>query len=197
MIFTNFAKKLLIGGAIAVGVIGAYAFASANVALAAAPAQTAVPPQTSLAEVKGQLTPARLKVLYVREQNLQAAQQKRLANTSNVISKTQTYIDEQNGLGKDTTALVTALNAYTTSVTTAQAAHVTAQGILDTHAGFDGSGNVTDAAQARTTVLTADQAQREFHLTMNQAGVDLRTEMRLWRIQNRQVAVSEAETEID
>jgi Spy/CpxP family protein refolding chaperone len=197
MIFTNFAKKLLIGGAIAVGVIGAYAFASANVALAAAPAQTAVPPQTSPAEVKGQLTPARLKVLYVREQNLQAAQQKRLANTSNVISKTQTYIDEQNGLGKDTTALVTALNAYTTSVTTAQAAHTTAQGILDTHAGFDGSGNVTDAAQARTTVLTAGQAQREFHLTLNQAGVDLRTEMRLWRIQNRQVAVSEAETAID
>jgi hypothetical protein len=197
MILSNFAKRLLVGGAIAAAVIGACALAPTTVAHAAAAFQTAVPPQSTPADAQGQPPHARLEKLYADEQKLQTTQQQRLDNTSKVISATQSDIDKQNGLGKDTTALVTALNTYKAAVATAQDEHASAQGILDTHAGFDASGNVTDAAQARTTVQSASQAQREFHLTMNQAGFDLRTQIRLWRIKNRQTVASAAESAIN
>jgi hypothetical protein len=191
MNITNFVRKMIAGGAIAFGAIGVAALAPSLLAHAAttpppsattstAPAATATVTSTVSAN------PARLARLHQAEQKIQATQQKRLDNTGKVISTTQSFIDKQTGLGKDTSALVTALNTYKAAVATAQTEHTAAQTVLTAHAGFDSNGNVTDPTLARTTVQTAGQSQREFHLTMNQAAFDLRTQILLWRVINRE-----------
>jgi hypothetical protein len=193
MKITQLVKKFAIGGIAVSMVVGGVALAPTMAARAATSAFVSAPvgatpgtpapatPESTAKKPDG----ARLQKLYEREQDLQARQQQRLDNTAKVISETQQYIDKQNAAGKDTSVLVSALNTYKAAVTTAQGDHSTAQGILDTHAGFDASGKVVDAEQARATVKDAGIAQREFHLVMNQAGVNLHTAVQLYRLAQR------------
>lgn len=108
-------------------------------------------------------------------------QEKKLAYTEKVVTRTQKYIDKQAAAGKDVTDLNTAVAAYKAKVAEAQVKHDEAAAILTTHAGFDDHGQVIDQAAAQTTVDTAKAALLEADKLVNQAYNELMTAMAAWK----------------
>lgn len=120
-----------------------------------------------------------------RLQNWLSVQQTHLDATDQIVSKVQEYIDNQKSQGKDTSALEAALATFQSQVATAQASHDTAADILNTHAGFDDDGQVTDPDQARQTLTSARQSLNDAHLTLRQAERDLHKAVKEYRDQNK------------
>ncbi len=145
-----------------------------------APAVAPKPQATRPEQVQG----VRLERLFKREQERLEYEQKRLDAAAERATKVQQFIDDQKSKGKDTSGLEAALAAFKDGVATAQGHHETAKGILDTHAGFDANGKVTDLAQARTTVRTAGKAEVQFHRTMVRADLVLLKAIREYRREN-------------
>jgi len=75
------------------------------------------------------------------------------------------------------------LTTYQAQLTTAGASHSTAANILSTHAGFDGSGNVTNQTSAAQTVKDANQALTDAHTVLVQAVSDLQKAVQAWKLQ--------------
>ena len=122
-----------------------------------------------------------LKDAYQREQNWLSQQSDHLTKANAVVATVQAFIAKEQGLGLDTSDLSSALATYQSQLATAQSSHNTAAGVLSNHAGFDGNGNVTDADQARQTVLGARQSLSDAHNMLVQASHDLRAALDLFR----------------
>lgn len=122
-----------------------------------------------------------LKNAYQREQTWLSQQNDHLSKANGVVATVQAFIAKEQGLGLDTSALAAALTTYQTQLGVAQSSHNTAAGILSSHAGFDGNGNVTDAGLARQTVTSARQSLLDAHNTLVQASKDLRAALDLFR----------------
>ena len=122
---------------------------------------------------------------YQREQKWLTLQTDNLKRGDQVATRLQTFIDNQNGKGKDTTKLAAALAAAKTQLADAHSAHDAAAALLSTHAGFDNSGKVTDLAQARQTLTSAVQSLWKSHRTLCQALRDMRVALRTYRQANK------------
>ena len=120
-----------------------------------------------------------------RLQNAVAGQQIRLDMMSEVTTEAQGWIDELKGKGKDTSALETALAWFKHGIKAGQAAHDNARSILDTHAGFDSDGEVTDKEQARQTLRAVRDGLKQTHQSLRSATQDLRDAVRTYRQANR------------
>ena len=118
--------------------------------------------------------------LYQREQNWLSVQSNTLTDANTIAVNTQNWINTLKGQGKDTASLEAALAAFNGQIATAQTAHDQASGVLSAHAGFDGSGQVTDRAQAGSTLRQAYQSLQLAHLTLVSAAVNLRLAVRTW-----------------
>ena len=118
-----------------------------------------------------------------RLQNAVAGQQIRLDMMSEVTTEAQGWIDELKG--KDTSALETALAKFKDGIKAGQAAHDNAKSILDTHAGFDSDGKVTDKEQARQTLRAVRDGLKQTHEILRSATEDLRDAVRTYRQANR------------
>ena len=116
--------------------------------------------------------------LYQREQNWLSGQSNTLTDANTIAVNAQNWINTLKGQGKDTAALEAALAAFNGQVVSAQTTHDTASGVLSAHAGYDGSGQVTDRAQAATTLRQAYQSLQQAHLTLVSAAVNLRLAVR-------------------
>jgi hypothetical protein len=127
----------------------------------------------------------RLQNAYKREQTALTTQQGNLDKSRKAVTKAQSLIDKAKSNGKDVTALQTALNTFNSQIASAQILHDTAAATLGKHDGFDASGNVTDPALAKNTVLTAHDSLQDARLTMRQAVLDLQKAVRDWRRENR------------
>jgi hypothetical protein len=115
-------------------------------------------------------------------------QQDRLDLANHTAEQAQTWIDELKAKGKDTSALEAALSAFESAIASAQARHDEAQGIMDTHAGFDGDCKLTDREQARNTLRSVHDALREAHRLLSDAAREFRRAVRDWRQANRGTA---------
>ena len=118
--------------------------------------------------------------IYQREQGWLSVQSNTLTDANTIAVNMQNWINTLKGQGKDTAALETALAAFNSQIATAQTAHEAASGVLAAHAGFDGSGQVTDRAQAAATLRQAYQSLQQAHLTLVSAAVNLRLAVRTW-----------------
>ena len=123
----------------------------------------------------------RLQKAFQAEQTWLSQQSDNLSKANDAVAKVQAWINTKKSQGLDTSAVEAALSTYQTQIATAQLSHDTAAGILGGHAGFDGSGNVTDASQARQTVTSARQSLSDAHGVLVQAGKDLRAAVNLFR----------------
>lgn len=158
----------LAGGLLAAGLVAGLALLPAY---AAGSPDTGTPP--------GPLNTA-LSNLYQREQNWLGVQSNTLTDANTIAVNMQNWINTLKSQGKDTAALEAALAAFNGQIATAQSAHDTASGVLSAHAGFDGSGQVTERAQAVTTLRQAYQSLQQAHLTLVSAAVNLRLAVRTW-----------------
>lgn len=151
-----------------------------NLALAAPTYAQAPTPQANRADQRKDMRERQFK----REQTWFDTQTKTLAGAGTIANKTQSYIDAQNALGKDTSSLVAALATFNSQVATAQSSHDAAGALISTHAGFDANGAVTDLKQAAQTVIDTRRSLMDVHKTLRQAVVDLRTAIRAYRQAN-------------
>jgi hypothetical protein len=126
-----------------------------------------------------------LENLLKREQIVINDQQARLTLSQQAVGKAQQWIADLQAEGKDTTTLQTALSAFQTALTQAQTSLNTAKQALDAHAGFDASGQMIDATQAWKTLIDAGRAERQFHLTITQATIDVRAAVRAYLQANK------------
>jgi hypothetical protein len=140
----------------------------------------AVPGATAYAATAMPQGNIRLENLLKREQIVLNDQQQRLDLSNRVVAAAQTWISRLQEQGKDVTALQNALAAFQAGISQAQGSFDTAQSVLNTHAGFDDSGHVTNNVQALQTLLDAGRAERQFHLTITQATIDFRQAVRLY-----------------
>ncbi|HMD88268.1 MAG TPA: hypothetical protein VKF38_03815 [Anaerolineaceae bacterium] len=103
-----------------------------------------------------------------------------LNNRATLTTNTQNMITRENGKGKNTTDLVSALSAFQSKLASAQSSYNTAAGILTTHTGFDAKGNVMNQSAARATVNSAGQALGTAEMLFKQATTALNQAIQAW-----------------
>jgi hypothetical protein len=84
-----------------------------------------------------------------------------ITRSGEFISKAESLISKANEKSLDTSAVHSALDAFSNSIPAVQAAHDRASVIISAHDGFDGNGKVTDIKLATQTVKYAAAALQE------------------------------------
>ncbi len=155
MIATWFKKSLI------VAVITAMGLSALPLASVYAQSPTPVTPTTTPSSTD------RLQNAWSRQQKIYARIGTMLGRVNGTISKIQTRLDDLQAKGKDVSSIQTALDAFSTAIKNVQPIYTAMQAIVQTHAGFDASGNVTDPVQARQTV----QSMRTEFQQLRQVGL--------------------------
>ncbi len=164
LLFKQWLTKIALG-ALVLG-LGLAAFPSLGVA-AAGLNDPATPPATPAAH---QPDNSRLQQVWARQQSTYQRQGERLTKAQELVSKVQALIDKANAKGWDTSAVQTALEAFSAAIPAAQAAHAPGAAIISGHAGFDADGNVTDRTTAIATVKSLAQVLKDTRAAMDGTG---------------------------
>jgi hypothetical protein len=126
----------------------------------------------------------RLVQVWAREQAIYSKLGTFLNNVDQRITKGQDLINKAKGNGKDTSALQTALDAFSAAVKQAQPIYKSTQGIVSSHSGFDANGQVTDRTQALTTVQDLGGKFKDIYQLLHDPRVALRDAIKAFRQAN-------------
>jgi hypothetical protein len=127
----------------------------------------------------------RLERAWARELAIYERQGKLLDNAGTFVDRVQSLIDRANEKGLDPSAVQAALDAFETAVQDARPIHQSANGIVNSHKGFDENGKVIDAEQAKETIKELGQHLRDFRATMDGTGKALKDAIREFWKNNR------------
>lgn len=106
---------------------------------------------------QGRISNERLERVWARQLRLYERIGNSFEREERFIERVQGLIDRSEANGKDVSAVQAALNAFETAVKDARPIYESANGIVNSHQGFDENGKVTDPEKAQETV----QAMRE------------------------------------
>jgi hypothetical protein len=112
--------------------------------------------------------------LYKRAETAVRENQIHIDAANKIVTKTQEWIDELKGKGKDATTLQTALTEFKAQIAIAQKANDDAKKTLQSPTGFDTNGQVKDREQARQTVLKLAKDLRDVKKALDKATFDFR-----------------------
>jgi len=129
--------------------------------------------------------PGRLGRIWAREKAAYHRQDVRLARTDDFIARIQVLIDKADQKGWDTSVIQVALNAFSSVIPAAQAAHNPGAAIIASHSGFDAEGKVTDRTTAIETVKALHQVLKNTYTAMDGTGHALREAFRDFRSAHR------------
>ncbi len=129
---------------------------------------------------RGELTDERLEKIWARQLRLH----KNIGKTEGLIRHTQQLINRAAQNGKDVSAVQAALDAFKDAVDDAKPLYDGAQEIVDSHAGFDANGKVTDDEQAKETIRAMGEKLKEIKDAMGGAGKVLREAIQAFREAN-------------
>ncbi len=128
----------------------------------------------------GELTDERLEQIWAKQ--LHAYE--KIGKTDDAIGKLQGLIDRLAEHGKDVSDLQAALDAFADAAEGAKPIYESAQSIIDSHAGFDANGKVTDSEQAKETVRAMGEKLKEIKDAMGGTGKALRDALHAFREAN-------------
>jgi len=148
-------------------------------AYAAAPSDEVKPPVSAADRT------ARLERIWARQLTAYERQGKLLDHANALIERVQNLIDRAIEKGLDVSAVQEALDAFEDALRAARPIHQSANGIVNSHKGFDEAGTVTDPEQALETVKELGQHLREFRATMDGTGKALKDAIREFWQDNR------------
>ncbi len=132
-----------------------------------------VPPQ-------GQITNERLELVWARQLRIY----ERMGKADAFVEKIQTLIDRAKENGKDVSAVQTALDAFEAALKDAKPIYESANGIVNSHEGFDSNGKVTDPEKAKETVQAMREKFKAIHDAMDGTGKALREAIKAFREAN-------------
>ncbi len=167
--------KILFKKTILLALVAALGVASLPfMSVAAAGANEPTPPP------QGELTDEGLEKIWAKQLHLY----EKMGKTDEFIGKVQGLIDRAAQNGKDVSAVQSALDAFAAAVDDAKPVYESAQAIIDSHAGFDANGNVTDSEQAQETVRAMGEKLKEIKDVMGGTGKALRDALHAFREAN-------------
>jgi len=134
---------------------------------------------------KGELTNEKLEKIWARQLKNYEKIGKGFEDTDAQIAKIQSRIDTAAESGKDVTALQAALDAFESALKGAKPNYDSISGVVNAHLGFDASGKVTDAEQAKSTVAEMRTKMQELKSAMNGTGKALRDALKAFRAANK------------
>ena len=105
-------------------------------------------------------------------------------DTNNQFPKAQELIDKASANGRDVSAVQSALDAFSAAVQTSRPIYTSLKGLVTVHAGFDASGKVTDAEQAKATLQEVRAKLQELKTSMGGTGKALREAVKAFRQAN-------------
>jgi len=155
--------------------VAALAVASLPVfSVSAAGAEEPTPPPA------GGLTNERLEKIWARQ--LKAYE--KMGKAEGFVEKAQGLIDRASANGKDVSAVQAALDAFEEAIKDARPVYESANGIVNSHQGFDATGNVTDPEKAKETVQQMGGKLKEIREAMHGTGKALREAIQAFREAN-------------
>ena len=128
----------------------------------------------------GEMTDERLEQIWAKQ--LHAYE--KIGKTEDAIGKLQGLIDRLEEHGKDASEVQAALDAFADAVEDAKPIYESGQAIIDSHAGFDADGKVTDSEQAKETVRAMGEKMKEIKDAMGGTGKALRDALHAFREAN-------------
>ena len=121
-----------------------------------------------------QLTDERLAEIWAKQVALFEKQGQLLDKADTIIAKVEELIARLQEQGIDTSSLNAALAAFEDAVRAARPVHAQANGIVNSHKGFDNNGQVVDRQQAIESVRALGDNLKEFRATMGTTLQDIR-----------------------
>ena len=128
----------------------------------------------------GQVSNERLEKVWARQLKLY----ERMGKTDEFVAKVQKLLDRATANGKDVSAIQSALDAFVESTKDAKPIYESANGIINSHQGFDDNGKVTDTEQAKETVKAMGEKLKEIKEAMSGTGKALREAIKAFREAN-------------
>lgn len=108
----------------------------------------------------------------------------KLGKTEGFLGKLQQLIDRASEHGKDVSDIQAALDAFADAAENAKPIYESGQAIVDSHAGFDADGKVTNSEQAKETVRAMGEKLKEIKDAMGGTGKALRDALHAFREAN-------------
>jgi hypothetical protein len=133
---------------------------------------------------KPELTNERLEKIWARELQAYERVGKAFENMDTSLAKIQARLDKAKENGKDVIALQAALDAYESALTASKPTYDSIGKLVSAHAGFDASGKVTDAEQAKATVKEVGEQLKALKDSMGGTFKALREAMKAFRTAN-------------
>jgi len=108
----------------------------------------------------------------------------KMGKSEEFVAKMQQLIDRAKENGKDVSAVQAALDAFEDAAKDAKPVYESAQGIINSHEGFDANGKVTDPEKAKETVRAMGEKLKEIKDAMGGTGKALRDAIQAFREAN-------------
>lgn len=169
-------------GVLAVIIVGMMALAFPASAFAQAPQPPSKAPQVQ--DGKGQIG-KRLEWAFKMAERRLREQAFLFKRMDQGIKKAEQLVDKLKANGKDTKALEAALAAFKAKKAEAFKSHEAAAAILKEHKGFDTPGKVSDPAQARETIKSANEKMTEARKVVGPAYREFMKVVREWMEANK------------
>src|SRR5215510_9261348 len=123
---------------------------------------------------KGELTNEQLEKIWARQ--LRAYE--RMGKAEDFAERAQALVDRASQNGKDASAVQAALDAFEAAIKDANPIYESANGIINSHQGFDSNGKVTDPEKAKETVHQMGEKLKEIRDVIGGTGLELRDAIR-------------------
>jgi hypothetical protein len=156
-------------------------------ALVAALGVVSLPFVSVAAQGMGDPTPSASEVSNEKLEKVWARQLKmyeRMGKIDEFVAKVQQLLDRAIANGKDVSAIQSALDAFVDATKDAKPVYESANGIINSHQGFDANGKVTDPAEAKETVRAMAEKLKEIRAAMAGTGQALREAIKAFREAN-------------
>ena len=128
----------------------------------------------------GALTNVHLEKIWARQ--LRAYE--KMGGVKDLAERVQGFIDRASQNGKDVSDVQTALDEFEDALKDAKPIYESANGIVNSHQGFDSEGKVTDLEKAKETVRAMHEKFKEIREAMGGTGMALRDAIQAFRDAN-------------
>ncbi len=154
---------------------------AAALVFAAFPATSAFAADDPTSTSTGEVSNGKLEKAWARQSKIYNLLVMCFDDIDGQIAKVQERLDEAKSNGRDVAAAQAALDAFEAALKDTKPIYDSMEEIVNSHAGFDSNGKVTDAEQAKSTVQEMGEKLKEVKSSMGGTGKALHEALKALR----------------